>query len=90
INFTFELLTIFFFYAAAVWAQVSHIGFPLAGSNIKLGKILTVQLVRPVCLEPFNWSTACPVSQEATCLSPAGELGNILFVGRFNPTFLIQ
>ncbi|KAJ7134909.1 hypothetical protein C8R44DRAFT_609820 [Mycena epipterygia] len=87
-----SILTFCSFYIATVWAQSSHIGFPLPGATLHFNTNITVQIVRPNSIEGSIevgiaiGLLSCPTSQEATCPPPGAQLGVILFVGRFNPT----
>ncbi|KAF7348336.1 hypothetical protein MSAN_01787600 [Mycena sanguinolenta] len=91
-KFILNILTISCLYIATVWAQASHIGFPLEGDTLKFGTNITVQIVRPNSIEgsiEVGIAIAllgCPVSEEAVCPSPAGQLGDILYTGPFAPT----
>ncbi|KAJ7352014.1 hypothetical protein DFH08DRAFT_77991 [Mycena albidolilacea] len=87
-----NILTISCLYIATVWGQASHIGFPLAGDTIHFNTNITVQIVRPNSIQGSTevgiaiGLLSCPVSQEADCPSPAGQLGSILYTGPFAPT----
>ncbi|KAJ6585290.1 hypothetical protein B0H19DRAFT_1109095 [Mycena capillaripes] len=91
-KFVLNILTISCFYIAIVWAQASHIGFPLAGDTLHFNTDFTVQVVRPNSIQGSTEVgiaialLSCPTSQEAVCPSPAGQLGQVLFTGQFAPT----
>ncbi|KAJ6469383.1 hypothetical protein C8R45DRAFT_1105247 [Mycena sanguinolenta] len=91
-KFIFNILAISCLYIATVWAQSTHIGFPLPAATLKFGKKFTFQLVRPNSIEgsiEVGIAIAllgCPVSQGPVCPSPTSQLGEILYTGPFNPT----
>ncbi|KAF7338768.1 hypothetical protein MSAN_02199300 [Mycena sanguinolenta] len=91
-KFILSILTISCLYIATVWAQSTHIGFPLPGTTLHFGKKFTFQLVRPNSIEgsiEVGIAIAllgCPVSQEPVCPPPSSQLGEILYTGPFNPT----
>ncbi|KAJ7625298.1 hypothetical protein DFH06DRAFT_742267 [Mycena polygramma] len=80
------------FYLASVSAQASHIGSPLPGTTLHFNKNFTLQLVRPNSIEGSTevgiaiGLLSCPTTEEAVCPSPFGQLGEILFIGQFDPT----
>ncbi|KAF7364931.1 hypothetical protein MVEN_00363700 [Mycena venus] len=91
-KFILNVLAVSCLYIATVWAQAAHIGFPLAGDTLHFNTNFTFQLVRPNSIQGSTevgiaiGLLGCPVSQEAVCPSPAGQLGTILFTGQFTPT----
>ncbi|KAK7048628.1 hypothetical protein R3P38DRAFT_2870530 [Favolaschia claudopus] len=91
-QFTLNVLIFASLYVAAVWAQASHIGFPAPGTTLHFGTNFTLQLVRPNSIQGSTevgiaiGLLGCPISQGPACPSPAGQLGQILYTGPFNPT----
>ncbi|KAJ7134908.1 hypothetical protein C8R44DRAFT_977387 [Mycena epipterygia] len=87
-----SILTFCTFYIATVWAQATELGSPLPGAILQFNTNFTVQLILPISIEgSIDVGIAigllsCPTSEEATCPPPADELGDVLFVGPFNPT----
>lgn len=86
-----SFLTFASFAVSAVFAQSINIGFPLPNTTITPGTNITVQVIRPDSLQSStNVGMVISMLQctpNTPCPSPSEILGNLLYVGPFDPEF---
>ncbi|GKZ36207.1 hypothetical protein AbraIFM66950_007204 [Aspergillus brasiliensis] len=75
--------------AAIALAQGISIKSPAAGTELKAGENVTVQIVRPIFIENVVEIGIAigiePCSESSGCPSPDSAIGNLLYSGAFDP-----